>query len=66
MTDEKTKTEAPAVLYRYVDSGGGHFVGVPPRDLTKAEFDALSDADKENVTKSGLYKKEAGNARSKD
>lgn len=54
--NKATKTEAPAVAYKYVGNGD-HFVGIPQRDLTKDEFDALSDADKENVTKSGLYKK---------
>lgn len=54
MTDE-TKTEAGAVAYRYVATGGEHFVGVPPRDLTQEEFDALSEDDRTNVTVSGLY-----------
>jgi hypothetical protein len=58
---EETKTEAPAVAYRYVadPAHGMSFPGVPPRDLTSEEFDALSDENKENVTKSGLYKKGA-------
>lgn len=56
MTDEdETKTEARAVAYRYVATGGEHFVGVPPRDLTEEEFEALGDEDKHNVTESGLY-----------
>lgn len=52
----KTKTEAPAVAYRY-RGNGDHFVGIPPRDLTQDEFDALSDADKANVTESSVYEK---------
>lgn len=57
MSDEKeTKTEAPAAAYRYVGNGD-HFTGIPARDLTKEEFEALSDEQKVNVTKSGAYKK---------
>jgi hypothetical protein len=63
---KETRTEASAVAYRYVadPAHGMSFPGVPPRDLTQDEFDALSDENKENVTKSGLYEEE-GNARSK-
>jgi hypothetical protein len=55
MTDE-TKTEAPAVVYRYVGNGD-HFAGIPARDLTKDDLSGLSDEDKKNVTKSGVYEK---------
>lgn len=54
--EAKTKTEAPAIAYRYVGSGE-HFVGIPMRDLTKDEYDALTDEQKSDVTKSGYYKK---------
>lgn len=57
MSDKQTKTttDASAVAYRYVATGGEHFVGIPQRDLTHDEFDALNDENKENVTKSGIY-----------
>lgn len=54
-TQTETRTDAPAIAYRYVDKDGTHFVGVPPRDLTQSEFDGLSEENKTNVTMSGLY-----------
>lgn len=57
MTDENTtQSEAPGIAYRYVrNEHGYHFPGIPARDLTQDEFDALSDEDKRNVTESGVY-----------
>jgi len=54
--NKATKTEAPATAYRYVGNGD-HFAGIPMRDLSKEEFEALTDEQKADVTKSGLYKK---------
>lgn len=61
--DETTKTEAPAVVYRYVGNGD-HFSGIPARDLTKDDVDGLDSETKKALTKSGVYE-EASDARSK-
>jgi len=60
MTD-KTPTEdksekAQTVIYKY-DGSGTYLHGVPARDLTKDDVDALSDEQKAELSKSGLYKK---------
>lgn len=52
----ETKTEATGVVFKYI-GGGDNFVGIPARDLTKDDFDALSDEQQKIVTKSGVYKK---------
>lgn len=54
--DKATKTEASGAVYKYVGDGS-YFHGVPPRDLTKDDFDALDDEQKESVTKGALYTK---------
>ena len=54
--NKATKTEAPAAVYKYVGNGD-FFVGVPPRDLSKEDMDALSDEQKESVRKGALYTK---------
>lgn len=43
--------------YKGKDTGEGlpHFHGIPARDLTDADFDVLSDEDKETVRKSDVY-----------
>ena len=50
---------------RYVGDGD-YILGVPARDLTKDEFEALSEAQKKQCKESGLYvmpgKKEAKDA----
>ena len=57
MTDEKTKTEAPAVAYTYVGDGA-YLHGVPTRDLTKDDLESLpADVSKKDLEASGLYKK---------
>jgi hypothetical protein len=57
MSDEtRTKSEASGAVYKYV-GGGSYFHGVPPRDLTKEDLDALTDEQKENVTRGALYRK---------
>jgi hypothetical protein len=62
MTDktpiENKSEKAQTVVYKY-DGNGDYFHGVPPRDLTKDDFDALTDEQKESVTKGALYKKGA-------
>lgn len=60
MTD-KTPTEdksekAPTVIYKY-DGSGDYVQGIPARDLTKDDVDALSDEQKADLSKSRLYKK---------
>ena len=40
----------------WVFKGGGFAPGIPARDLTKGEFDALSEVDQEVVRESGIYK----------
>lgn len=54
--DEKTETKAAATVFKYVGDGT-YLQGVPARDLTKEDVDQLSDEQKSDVTKSGLYKK---------
>lgn len=55
---KETKTKTDAVAYKYVhDANGYSFPGVPARDLTKDEFDALNKEQKEFVTKSDAFKK---------
>ena len=52
---KETRSEAKqAVTYKYAGDGD-HFIGVPARDLTKEDFEALSDEQKEAVKKSGTY-----------
>ena len=41
--------------YRYVGKGE-RYRGVPARDLTQAEYDALSPLEQRTVTESGAYK----------
>jgi hypothetical protein len=43
--------------YKGKDTGEGlpHFHGIPARDLTDADFDTLSDDEKETVRKSDVY-----------
>lgn len=53
-----SKSDAPATAYKYVGDGT-YLPGVPARDLSKDEFDALSDEQKETLKQSGLYKKGA-------
>lgn len=55
-TTPETKSEAKAVTYKYVGNGD-YLFGVPARDLTKDEFDALNDEQKDAVKKSGVYEK---------
>lgn len=56
MSEEKTESRANAIAYHYVGNGD-HFVGIPQRDLSKDEFDALTDEQKTAVAKGGVYKK---------
>ena len=41
-------------MYKYL--GGGFIVGIPARDISKAEFDAMSKAVQDVVKDCGLYK----------
>ncbi len=61
--EETTKADGSAVAYRYKPNPHGYSLpGIPARDLTQEEFDALSDEDKRNVTKSGVYEEESKGA----
>jgi len=52
-----SKTEAAATSYKYVGDGG-YLHGVPARDLTAEDLDALPDGvTKKDLEASGLYKK---------
>jgi len=42
-------------MTKYKFLGGGFIQGIPARDLTEDEFNALTDGQKEQVRKSGLY-----------
>lgn len=52
----ESKSEAKSVTYRYVGDGS-YLHGVPARDLTKDDYDALSDEQKDAVRKSNVYEK---------
>lgn len=47
---------ASNIHVRYVGDGKQFFIGVPPRDLTKEEFDNLVPARKRDVEASSIYK----------
>jgi hypothetical protein len=52
----ETKEAAPvAVHLRYVGDKRQFFIGVPARDLTKAEFDALDPLQQRDVLASNIY-----------
>jgi hypothetical protein len=54
-----TKSESSGVTYKYVGNGD-NLQGVPARDLTKDDLDALPDGvTKKDLEASGLYKKGA-------
>jgi hypothetical protein len=55
-SEEKTETKAAATVFKYVGDGT-YLQGVPARDLSKEDVDQLTDEQKADVTKSGLYKK---------
>lgn len=62
MKPKNPDLETPSVsrattAYRYRGNGDS-LPGVPARDLTKDEFDALSDEQKELVRASGVYAEE--------
>ena len=58
--NKESKTEAPAVTYRYIGEGA-YLHGVPTRDLTKEDLDALPDGvSKKDLEASGLYEKKGG------
>lgn len=42
--------------YIYNGKGNSFIIGVPARDLTEDEFDALTKIQKETALKTGLYK----------
>lgn len=55
--NKATKTEANATVYSYVGDGS-YFHGVPARDLTKDDLDALpAEVTKKDLEASGLYEK---------
>lgn len=41
--------------HRYIGEGGAHFIGIPARDLTADEFDALDEQQRAAVTGGGIY-----------
>ena len=45
--------QSPPVVWRYV--GPGYFPGVPPRDLTQSDVDALAITDLLNIEASSAY-----------
>jgi hypothetical protein len=55
-SENKSETKAAATVFKYVGDGT-YLQGVPARDLTKEDVEQLSDDQKADMTKSGLYKK---------
>jgi hypothetical protein len=55
-SENKSETKAAATVFKYVGDGT-YLQGVPARDLSKDDVDQLSDDQKADVAKSGLYKK---------
>ena len=51
------------IAFYYIGDGSGYY-GIPARDLTKAEYEALQNVQKEMVKESQLYKA-AGKIKSK-
>jgi hypothetical protein len=43
-------------VYKYQGKDTEHYVGVPARDLTEEEFDALGPQEQFNVVEGSLYK----------
>jgi hypothetical protein len=54
--NKATKTEAPAVVFKYVGNGD-YFHGIPARDLTAEDVEQLDDENKKLLKSSTLYKK---------
>lgn len=48
---------ATKVHVRYVGNGKQYFIGVPTRDLTKEEYDALDPLARRDVDASDLYER---------
>ena len=42
-------------MYRYTGTDGAHYIGIPARDLSRAEFEALDKAQQEAVKSGNLY-----------
>lgn len=58
----KSKDSAPATYYHYTGDGAAWVGGVPARDLTPDEWDALTDDQRLICTATGLYRTGAGPA----
>jgi hypothetical protein len=52
--------EFQPIRYRYTGDGTTYVEGVPARDLTRAEWNALTAEQKKAVRSSGLYERAAG------
>ena len=42
-------------MFRYTGTGGAHYIGIPARDLTPAEFEALDKTQQAAVKSGNLY-----------